>query len=143
MSAIPNYVEQAWRFSEKELDDVEVVVDLRDCLTDADLARASTASSGGRGAPSRADFLPRSRGWRLQRSDSEETLFLPGRDDGPTPDQQPDEQHPSSQQDTQDQESADEIFGDTDPSSQLDQDIQHINLGGMTVAMQNSPSPMA
>lgn len=59
MSAIPNYVEQAWRFSEKELDDVEVVVDLRDCLTDADLARASTASSGGRGAPSRADFLPR------------------------------------------------------------------------------------
>lgn len=53
MSAMPNYVEQAWRLSEKELDDVEVMVDLRDCLTDADLARASTASSGGR-AP---DFL--------------------------------------------------------------------------------------
>lgn len=36
---------EAWRLSDKELDDVEEVVDLRDCVADLDLGRASTASS--------------------------------------------------------------------------------------------------
>ena len=74
---------------------------------------------------------------QMRRTDSEETLMLPGRDGQPEQQQEP----PSSQPYTSDND--EETFPDTDPSSQLDEDIQHYSLGSMTVAVQNSPSPMA
>ena len=73
---------------------------------------------------------------QMRRTDSEETLMLPGRDGQPEQQQEP----PCSQPFASDHE---ETFPDTDPSSQLDADLQHYSWGGMTVAVQNSPSPMA
>ena len=74
---------------------------------------------------------------QMRRTDSEETLMLLGRDGQPEQQQEP----PCSQPYASDHD--EETFSDTDPSSQLDADLQHYSLGGMTVAVQNSPSPMA
>ena len=88
---------------------------------------------------------------QMRRTDSEETLMLPGRDGQPEQQQEPpcpgrdgqpeqQQEPPCSQPFASDHE---ETFPDTDPSSQLDADLQHYSWGGMTVAVQNSPSPMA
>ena len=89
---------------------------------------------------------------QMRRTDSEETLMLPGRDGQPEQQQEPpcpgrdgqpeqQQEPPCSQPFASDHD--EETFSDTDPSSQLDEDLQHYSLGGMTVAVQNSPSPMA
>ena len=89
---------------------------------------------------------------QMRRTDSEETLMLPGRDGQPEQQQEPpcpgrdgqpeqQQEPPCSQPYASDHD--EETFSDTDPSSQLDEDLQHYSLGGMTVAVQNSPSPMA
>ena len=77
---------------------------------------------------------------QMRRTDSEETQQeppCPGRDGQPEQQQEP----PCSQPFASDHD--EETFSDTDPSSQLDADLQHYSWGGMTVAVQNSPSPMA
>ena len=89
---------------------------------------------------------------QMRRTDSEETLMLPGRDGQPEQQQEPpcpgrdgqpeqQQEPPCSQPFASDHD--EETFSDTDPSSQLDADLQHYSWGGMTVAVQNSPSPMA